>query len=142
MCQTQLISHHIVRLSTRSYRQRLEAMAPDGYTRSQLMRLNHDLDSFYELLYSQWRTVTAEDYKVFGPQLKVMLQTLNALYHVCNKLPKSMNMAKETEQLGRNYSALQEIDSDIRNFRIKVSQDAEMKDLLQRASEALTGLQK
>ena len=131
-----------MRLSTRSYRQRLEAMTPGGYTRAQLVRLNHDLDSFYELLYSQWRTVTVEDYKVFGPQLKIMIQTLKALYQTCRSLPQSAGLVKETEQLGRNFSALHEIDHDIENFRVKAPQDAEMEDLLQRASDAMKTLQK
>ena len=39
MCQTALISNQIVRLGTRSYKQRLEAKSK-GYSISQLARLN------------------------------------------------------------------------------------------------------
>lgn len=66
MCQTTLISQNIVRLGTRSYRHRLEALVPNGDRVSSLRKLNHDLDSFYEFLYSQCNSVTEADYKVFG----------------------------------------------------------------------------
>ena len=119
MCQTTLISDNIVRLSTRSYRQRLDAVVRNQYKVSQLARLNRDLDNFYELLYSQWNTVTKDDYAVFGPQLQIMLNTLRELYNTCKKLSDIPNFDKETEKLGMNYSAIFEINSDIKNFRIK-----------------------
>lgn len=135
MCQANLISDNIIRLGTRSYRQRLEAVAPDGYSVSRLARLNKDLDDFYELLYSQWQSVTAEDYKVFGPQLNIMLATLKDLLSVCRKRSKEPRLYKEIQRLGMNYSAIHEVNSDIVNFKIKMPQDTEVKTLMNRASE-------
>lgn len=135
MCQTSLISSNIVRLSTRSYRQRLEAVTPNGYSVSRLARLNKDLDDFYELLYSQWQTVTEEDYEIFGPQLNIMLTTLKDLLNVCKKQPQNIELDKEVERLGMNYSAIYEVNSDIVNFKIKIPQDAEVKELMERASK-------
>lgn len=137
MCQTSLISSNIVRLSTRSYRQRLEAVTPGGYSVARLARLNKDLDGFYELLYDQWQTVTEEDYNIFGPQLNIMLATLKELLNTCRKLPQKSGLSKEVEKLDMNYSALYEVNSDIVNFKIKISKDTEIKELMNRASEVV-----
>lgn len=118
MCQATLILNSIVRLSTRLYRHRLVAVARNQYKVSQLARLNCDLNNFYELLYSQWNTVTKDDYAVFGSQLQIMLNTLQELYNTCKNLSVIPNFDKEIEKLGMNYSAIFEINSDIRNFRI------------------------
>lgn len=135
MCQTSLISNSIVRLSTRSYKQRLDIAIPDGYSVSRLVRLNKDLDSFYELLYSQWQTVTEEDYHVFGQQLGIMLETLRNLLKACKKLPQNLGLRKEVEKLDMNYSAIHELNSDIVNFKIKMPKDAEIKKIMSHASE-------
>lgn len=135
MCQTSLISSNIVRLSTRSYKQRLEVVTPDGFNVSHLARLNRDLDNFYELLYSQWQTVTEEDYRLFGRQLNIMLQTIKDLLTACKHLPKSEELHKELGKLNRNFAALYELNSDIVNFKIKMPKDVEMKELMNRAAK-------
>lgn len=135
MCQTALISNNIVRLGTRSYRQRMEAVASKEYRVTQLARLNRDLDDFYELLYSQWNTVTESDYKIFGPQLQIMLETLKELYHICKNMPKNLGLERETEKLAMNYSVIHEVNSDIINFKINLKKDTELEALLKKASD-------
>lgn len=137
MCQTASISQSIVRLGTRSYRHSLEALAPNEYGVSQLRRLNRDLDAFYEFLYSQCNTVTERDYSVFGKQLTSMLNILKSLYISCKQMPKEYGVSAEAERLRRNYSALYELNSDIKNYRIKASKDAEWTALLSDASMAI-----
>jgi len=134
MCQTALISSNIVRIGTRSYRQRMEMVASHPYRVTQLARLNRDLDELYELLYSQWDSVTENDYQVFGMQLQIMLGTLKDLHEVCLRMPQSKEFEKEIEKLGMNYSTLHEINSDIVNFKIKAQKDIELQALLNRAA--------
>lgn len=134
MCQTAFISQSIVKLGTRSYKHSLEALAPNEYHVGQLRRLNRDLDAFYELLYSQCNTVTERDYNVFGKQLSSMLNILKTLYTSCRQMPKEYGVSTETEKLKRNYSALYELNSDIKNYRIKAPKDAEWSALLADAS--------
>ncbi len=43
MCQTALISEKIVRLGTRSFKQRLEAVSGNEYSVTKLSRLNRSL---------------------------------------------------------------------------------------------------
>lgn len=137
MCQTALISQNIVRLGTRSYRHRLEALAPNEYHVGSLRKLNRDLDSFYEFLYAQYNSVTEADYKVFGEQLCSMIATLKMLWQSCKKMPKSCGISNEVEKLKMNYSALYELNEDIKNYRIKAPKDEEWSALLSQASLAL-----
>lgn len=137
MCQTALISQNIVRQGTRSYRHRLEALVPNGYRVSSLRKLNHDLDSLYEFLYSQCNSVTEADYKVFGEQLNSMLATLKLLWQTCKRMPKASGLGNQAEKLKMNYSALYELNEDIKNYRIKAPKDKEWSLLLSQASLAL-----
>ncbi len=137
MCQTAFISQSIVKLGTRSYRHSLEALAPNEYRVGQLRRLNRDLDAFYEFLYSQCNTVTERDYSVFGKQLTSMLSILKSLYVSCKQMPKEYGVGAEAEKLKQNYSALYELNNDIKNFRIKALKDTEWTSLLSDASLAL-----
>ncbi len=137
MCQTAIISQSILRLGTRSYRHSLEALAPNEYSVGQLRRLNRDLDAFYEFLYSQCNTVTERDYNVFGKQLTSMLHILKALYASCKQMPKEYGVSAEAEKLKRNYSALYELNGDIKNYRIKAAKDEEWSALLADASAAI-----
>ena len=137
MCQTNTITQSVVRLSRRSFNHRMDVASPQGYHVSQLVRLNHDLDSLYELLYSEWRTVTEEDYRVFGGQFVIMLQTLKQLYDSCRRLPKSKGLKDETEKLGMNYSALSELNSDIMNFSIRAPHNIALQAMMAKAAQTL-----
>lgn len=99
--------------------------------------MNRDLDSFYEFLYAQCNSVTEADYKAIGEQLCSMLATLKMLWLSCKKMPKSCGISDEDEKLKMNYSALYELNEDIKNSRIKAPKDEEWSALLAQASLAL-----
>lgn len=132
MCEALFISNKIVRLGTRSYQQMMEAMTPDTYSVAQLSRLNRDLELFYETLYNQWNTITEEEYKTFGNQLVVMLQTLKELYLTCKRIG-DRKLDKQIELLEMNYSAIYEVNSDIVNFRINLPKDENFKKIMEEA---------
>lgn len=127
MCETALISKTLVCMGRRTYIHRMEVATPNTYRVGQLARLNRDLNNLYEMLYEQWRSVTAEDYKIFGGQFQVLLDTIKSLYDSCRKLPREMGMKEEVRKLGMNYSALYELDSDIVNFALKSFKSEKMK---------------
>ena len=128
MCQTAVISNNIGHLRT---------LVPDAGDVAQLKRLNSDLQDFYELLYSQWNTVTEEEYAVFGHHLVTMLQAIKNLYLSCKRAVKSRAMEKQVEILGMNYSALYEINSDIINFCIESKKDQNLQKSIHEASNSL-----
>lgn len=128
MCQATLISKNMVRISKRTYCHRLEVATPNRYRVSRLSRLNRDLDSLYELLYSQWRSVSESDYEVFGGQFIVLLETIKGLYDACRKVSGELGLREETKKLGMNYSALYEVNADIVTWNIKAPKNEKLKD--------------
>lgn len=142
MCQTETITQNVVRLSRRTFNHRIEIVTPDSYHVSQLARLNLELDRLYELIYDDWNTITEADYKVFGAQFSILLQTLKELYNTCRKQPKEMGLQEETKRLGMNYSALFELNSDIVNFCINMPKNQQMKQLMNRLTEVDNRLRK
>lgn len=135
MCQTEAITQNVVRLSKRSYSHRLEIVMPNAYHVSQLARLNRELDQLYEMIYDDWQSINEEDYKVFGAQLSILLQTIKQLYNTCKEQPKEMGLKDETKKLGMNYSALFELNSDIVSFCINMPKNKEMKQLMERLTK-------
>ena len=135
MCQTERISNTVVRLGRRSFTHRMEVARPHGYGVSQLARLNRELDSLYELIYDDWRSITEADYAVFGGQLVILVKTVKQLYEDCRHIAKNALMKTEVEKLGMNYSALYALNSDIVNFCIKMPKNEDMKKVMRRLSE-------
>ena len=115
--QTSVISKNIARISSRSFEQNLEAVTGKTITHNKLKRLNNALDMLYELIYSQYNEINAEDYKIIGPQLTLLLNTLKGLRETYKSTILSGDISDEVASLGRNYSALYELNSDIKQFR-------------------------
>lgn len=137
MCQTSLISRNIVRISTRSFEQNVEAVSGNVITHNKLRRLNRALDSLYELIYSQFNDINSEDYKVIGPQMCLLLNTLKGLCNTFKNLRKLGDNLNEVECLGRNYSALYELNSDIKRFRLNREYSPNLTKALENASSVI-----
>ena len=134
MYLTPSISDRIVSLGTRSYRQRLETLSGIGMTQHKLKKLNKDLDDLYELLYDRINSISEAEVRSISPLLSELIKSVKALYAICQKSDSRLETVKETERLGMNYSALQELYSDLQNFRLPSAEDKELKDLLSKAA--------
>lgn len=137
MCQTSLISRNIARASTRSFEQNLEVVSGIGVTDTKLKRLNNALDAIYELIYSQFNEIDSEDYRIIGPQLGLLLNTLKGLCSTYKKIRTAGNLTQEVAALRRNYSALYELNSDIKHFRIKQKRNINLANAVDRAMKQL-----
>lgn len=140
MCRTSVISNRIVRLGTRSFRQRIEAAAGEGYRRAQLTTLNRDIESFCELLHDDFNSITADDYRIFGPQLDLLLDSIDELHSACKGMPSDFGFSIETKRLETNKSTLHELKYDIENFRLDSKTAKRFSPLMASASAALSSL--
>lgn len=123
MCQTELISKSIVRISKRSFAHRLDMLDPNMIEhKGALTRLNNQLDSLYDLLYNSYPTMTEADYQIIAPYLSVLLQTLNGLSEAYSKFD-NLWLKDGKARLQMNISAIEEIDHDIRNFKINLKRN-------------------
>ena len=137
MCQTSVISKNIARISSRSFEQNLEVVTGKAVTNNKLKRLNKALDTLYESIYSQYNEINAEDYKIIGPQLNLLLNTLKGLCETYKRIHISGDMSEEVISLGRNYSAIYELNSDIKQFRIARKLKPNLANALNNAASAM-----
>lgn len=140
MCRTAIISDTIVRLGTRSFRQRLEAASGMKYKLAQLASLNRDIETLCELLHTDYNSITEADYSIFGPQLDMMIESIGELITICSRMPESYRFGNETERLAMNKSGLSEIKYDIENYRLSSETRQRFSPLLSSVSRAIASL--
>lgn len=121
MCQTMLISSSIVSLSKRSFARRLRtASYRVAVEKSALTRLNNQLDELYELLYDNYSSMTANDYDSFKDNLSILLSTLKDLHRDYRCSSFRDLLSESIDSLQSNIIALEEMDNDIRNYKIRL----------------------
>ena len=121
MCQTQVISRHIGRIGRRSFDRRMRIVSPLYVERrGEIARLLNEVDALSERLHNEFTTITEEDYKLFGPELKIVICTLKSL------LKESLTrqeLKPYNERMREQILDLEELDHDIREFRVEAPKD-------------------
>ena len=121
MCQTQVISRHIGRIGRRSFDRRMRIVSPLYVERrGEIARLLNEVDALSERLHDEFPTITEEDYKLFGPELKIVIGTLKSL------LKESMTrreLKPYNDRMREQILDLEELDHDIREFRVEAPKD-------------------
>lgn len=134
MCQTQVISRHIGRIGRRSFDRRMRIVSPQYVERrGEIVRLLNEVDTLSERLHDEFPTITEEDYKLFGPELKVVIGTLKSL------LKESMThreLKPYNERMREQIMDLEELDHDIRVFRVEAPKDEGLQKTLARIDKA------
>ena len=124
MCQTQVISDHIGRIGRRSFDRRMRIVSPLYVERrGEIARLLNEVDALSERLHNEFPTITEEDYQMFGPELKIVIATLKSL------LRESMThreLKPYNERMREQIVDLEELDHDIRVFRIDALKNEEL----------------
>ena len=88
-----------------------------------MTRLLNDVDKLSELLHDEFPTISAEDYRLFGPELKIVISTLKALRQesLVHRELKSYN-----DRMRQQIADLEELDHDIKVFRVDAPQNEEL----------------
>ena len=124
MCQTAVISHHIGRIGRRSFDRRMR-MASPLFTekRGEMARLLNDVDRLSNRLHDEFISITEEDYRMFGPELKIVISTLKALRR--ESQPRA-DLKHYDERMRQQIADLEELDHDIYVFRVKAPKNKEL----------------
>lgn len=134
MCQTQVISKHIGRIGRRSFDRRMRIASPMFVERrGELVRLLNEVDKLSDRLHEEFPTISESDYRLFGPELKVLISTLKALRQ------DSLNrkeLKPYNDRMRQQIADLEELDHDIKAFRV----DAPKNDELQATMAMLNSL--
>ena len=134
MCQTQVISRHIGRIGRLSYDRRLRIVSPLFVEkRGELTRLLQEVDKLSDHLHDEFATITEEDYRMFGPELKIVISTLKDLRRA--SLTRA-ELKPYNDRMRQQITDLEELDHDIKVFRVDATQNKE----LQTTMSMLSGL--
>lgn len=131
MCQTAIISRHIGRIGRRSFDRRMRMASPLFVERNgEVARLLNEVDRLSDRLHEDFITITEEDYRMFGSELKIVISTLKALRRESKSRPE---LRRYDERMREQILDLEELDHDIYVFRVKALKNEE----LQKALESL-----
>ena len=131
MCQTTIISQHIGKIGRKSFDQRMRMASPSYVERKgELTRILCDVDKLCNRLHDEFPTITAEDYRMFGSELKIVVSTLKALRR---ESLTHRNLAVYNERMREQIADLEELDHDIRTFRVESSADKELQQAMSAA---------
>lgn len=124
MCQTQIISRHIGRIGRHSFDRRMRIVSPLFVERrGELARLLNEVDRLAGRLHDDFPTITEEDYRQFGPELKIVIKTLKELRRdsLAHKELKHYN-----DRMRQQIADLEELDRDIQVFRVNAPKNKEL----------------
>ena len=124
MCQTLIISRHIGRIGRRSFDRRMRIASPLFVERrGELARLLNEVDKLSDRLHDEFSSISENDYRLFGPELKVLISALKALRRdsLSRKELKPYN-----DRMRQQISDLEELDHDIKAFRVDAVQNKEL----------------
>lgn len=128
MCQTAVISRRIGRIGRHSFDRRMRLASPLFQEKEgDFVRILNDVDKLCERLHMDFPTITGEDYRLFGPELKIVIKTLKDLRSesLSRKELKDCN-----ERLRQQILDLEELDHDIQEFRVNAPKDKNLQQTL------------
>ena len=124
MCQTAAISRHIGRIGRRSFDRRMRIASPLYVEkRGEVARLLNDVDRLSDRLHDEFITITEDDYRMFGSELKILICTLKDLRRDSQSRPE---LKPYDNRMREQIMDLEELDHDIVEFRIKAPKDEEL----------------
>lgn len=124
MCQTQVISRHIGRIGRHSFDRRMRMASPLFVERQgEMTRLLNEVDKLSDRLHTEFPTITEEDYRLFGSELRIVINTLKDLRK--DSLTRS-ELKLYANRMREQIVDLEEMDHDIRTFRVEAPKNKEL----------------
>ena len=128
MCQTRVISHHIGHIGRRSFDCRMRMASPLFVEkRGEMARLLNEVDRLSERLHDEFATITEDDYRMFGAELKIVIKTLKDLRRDSQR---RIELKPYDDRMRQQIADLEELDHDIREFRITAPKDEALQSTL------------
>lgn len=128
MCQTAVISHHIGRIGRRSFDRRMRMASPLFIEkRGEMVRLLNDVDRLCERLHDEFISITEDDYRMFGLELKIVISTLKDLRR---ESQSRVDLKAYDERMRQQIADLEELDHDIYVFRVKAPKNKALQEAM------------
>ena len=128
MCQTSIISQHIGRIGRRTFDRRMRMASPLYIERrGEIVRLLNEVERLSDRLHYEFPTISADDYKMFGSELKILISTLKSLR---NESLSHRELMAYNDRMRQQIADLEELDHDIQEFRVKAPQNEQLQQAL------------
>jgi hypothetical protein len=95
--------------------------------RGEIVRLLNEVERLSDRLHYEFPTISADDYRMFGSELKILISTLKSLRH--ESLSHRELMA-HNDRMRQQIADLEELDHDIQEFRVKAPQNEQLQQAL------------
>lgn len=133
MCQTAIITQHIGRIGRRSFDRRMRMASPLFVERQgEVARILNEVDKLSDRLHEDFITITEEDYRMFGSELKIVISTLKALRRESLSRPE---LRRYDDRMRQQIVDLEELDHDIYVFRLKAPKNKSLQETMAKASK-------
>lgn len=93
----------------------------------EVARLLNEVDRLSDRLHEEFITITEDDYRMFGPELKIVISTLKALRCESQSRPE---LKVYDHRMREQILDLEELDHDIYNFRVKAPKNKELQEVM------------
>ena len=128
MCQTAIISQRIGRIGRRSFDRRMRLASPLFVEKQgEVSRLLNEVDRLCDFLHDQFITITEEDYRLFGPELKIVINTLKDLRR---ESWSHLYLRRYDNRMREQILDLEELDHDIYEFRVKAPKNKKLQEAI------------
>ena len=128
MCQTAVISRHIGRIGRRSFDRRMRLASPLFTERQgEVARILNEVDQLSDRLHDEFITITEDDYRMFGSELKILISTLKDLRRDSRL---RADLRPYDDRMRQQIVDLEELDHDIVEFRIKAPKNKELQEVM------------
>lgn len=87
----------------------------------------NEVDQLSDCLHDQFITITEEDYRVFGSELKIVIDTLKSLRRESRYRP---DLRRYDERMREQILDLEELDHDIYEFRVKAPKNKKLQEIM------------
>ena len=125
-----MISKHIGRIGRRSFDRRLRMASPLYVEkRGEVARLLNEVDRLSDRLHDEFITITEDDYRMFGPELKILISTLKDLRRDSRH---RADLRLYDDRMRQQIASLEELDHDIVEFRIKAPKNKELQEIMEK----------
>ena len=129
MHQTEIMSHRIGLISRRAFDIRMRMASPFFVEKgSEMSRLMNDVDGLCDQLHEDFLTITEEDYKLFGAELSLLIDTLKSLKQDSLTYEK---FATQMDYLSCQITDLEELEHDIVAFRVNAPKNPSLNETMQ-----------
>ena len=95
--------------------------------RGEMVRLLNDVDRLCERLHDEFISITEDDYRMFGLELKIVISTLKDLRR---ESQSRVDLKAYDERMRQQIADLEELDHDIYVFRVKAPKNKALQEAM------------